>query len=232
MVGQPLPRVPLILEGTKYQWSQEPYPHLPSLSLFSHLDPFTCPLLSSSQSQTEQLRFFPEPVWAVAAEAEVSQAVTPCQRLVEETERVGEEGGGKFSSSNTATPTLLRRVNMQEAATHLLLRGLYFSMELRLELPSLPPTAYNQPSIDTRSWVLLEGGNNLIQYINSTPCSDLFMEHSSGVNNNLAWWVPSPPHSLRTPGILLIHFNRGKVNGCVGKIKETIDLFLPSQRNC
>ncbi|TNN87644.1 hypothetical protein EYF80_001991 [Liparis tanakae] len=104
-----------------------------------------------SASQTEQVRFFPEPVWAVAAEAEVSQAVTPCQRLVEETERVGEEGGGKFSSSNTATPTLLRRVNMQEAATHLLLRGLYFSMELRLELPSFPPTAYNQPSMDTRS---------------------------------------------------------------------------------
>lgn len=107
-------------------------------------------------SQTEQLRLFPEPVWAVAAEAELSQTVTPCQRLVEETERVGEEGGGKFSSSSTATPTLLRRVNMQEAATHLLLRGLYFSMELRLELPSLPPTAYNQPSIETRSWVLLE----------------------------------------------------------------------------
>lgn len=127
----------------------------PSLCLFS----FTCPLPSSSSSlsQTEQLRLFPEPVWAVAAEAEVSQAVTPCQRLVEETERVGEEGGGKFSSSSTATPTLLRRVNMQEAATHLLLRGLYFSMELRLELPSLPPTAYNQPSIATRSWVLLEG---------------------------------------------------------------------------
>lgn len=55
-----------------------------------------------------------------------------------------------------ATPTLLRRVNMQEAATHLLLRGLYFSMEFRLELPSLPPTAYSQPSIATRSWVLLE----------------------------------------------------------------------------
>ena len=105
----------------------------------------------SSPSQTEQLRLFPEPVWAVAAEAEVSQAVTPCQRLVEETERVGEEGGGKFSSSSTATPTLLRRVNMQEAATHLLLRGLYFSMEFRLELPSLPPTAYNQPSIATKS---------------------------------------------------------------------------------
>lgn len=124
------------------------------------LHPFTCPLPSSSSSsspsQTEQLRLFPEPVWAVTAEAEVSQAVTPCQRLVEETERVGEEGGGKFRSSSTATPTLLRRVNMQEAATHLLLRGLYFSIELRLELPSLPPTAYNQPSIATRSWVLLE----------------------------------------------------------------------------
>jgi len=101
--------------------------------------------------QTEQLRLFPEPAGVVAAEAEVSQTVTPCQRLVEETERVGEEGGGKFRSSSTATPTLLRRVNMQEAATHLLLRGLYFSMELRLELPSLPPTAYNQPSIATRS---------------------------------------------------------------------------------
>lgn len=130
----------------------------PPLFLFSPLSPITCPLLSSySLCQTEQLRLFPEPVWAVAAEAEVSQAVTPCQRLVEETERVGEEGGGKFSSSSTATPTLLRRVNMQEAATHLLLRGLYFSIELRLELPSLPPTAYNQPSIATRSWVLLEG---------------------------------------------------------------------------
>lgn len=66
---------------------------------------------------------------------------TRCQRLVEDTERVGEEGGGKLRSSSTATPTLLRRVNMQEAATHLLVRGLYFSMELRLELPSLPPTA-------------------------------------------------------------------------------------------
>lgn len=83
---------------------------------------------------------------------------TPCQRLVEETERVGDEGGGKFSSSRTATPTLLRRVNMQDAATHLLLRGLYFSMELRLELPSLPPTAYSQPSMATRSCVLLDEG--------------------------------------------------------------------------
>lgn len=54
-----------------------------------------------------------------------------------------------------ATPTLLRRVNMHEAATHLLVRGLYFSMEFRLELPSLPPTAYSHPSIATRSWVLL-----------------------------------------------------------------------------
>jgi len=70
---------------------------------------------------------------------------------------VGEEGGGKLSSSSTATPTLLRRVNMQEAATHLLVRGLYFSMEFRLELPSLPPTAYSHPSMATRSWVLLEG---------------------------------------------------------------------------
>lgn len=63
------------------------------------------------------------------------------QRLVEDTERVGEDGGGKLRSSSTATPTLLRRVNMQEAATHLFVRGLYFSMELRLELPSFPPTA-------------------------------------------------------------------------------------------
>lgn len=69
---------------------------------------------------------------------------------------MGEEGGGKLRSSSTATPTLLRRVNMQEAATHLLVRGLYFSMELRLELPSLPPTAYSHPSMATRSWVLLE----------------------------------------------------------------------------
>lgn len=64
-----------------------------------------------------------------------------CQRLVEETERVGDEGGGKLRSSKTATPTLLLRVNIQDAATHLLVRGLYFSMEFRLELPSLPPTA-------------------------------------------------------------------------------------------
>ncbi|MEQ2175826.1 hypothetical protein GOODEAATRI_021692 [Goodea atripinnis] len=106
---------------------------------------------SSSASHTEQLRLFPDPVWAVAAVAGVSQTVTPCQRLVEDTESVGEEGGGKFRSSSTATPTLLRRVNIQEAATHLLLRGLYFSIELRLELPSLPPTAYNHPSIATRS---------------------------------------------------------------------------------
>lgn len=88
---------------------------------------------------------------------EVGQVLLLCQRLVEDTERVGEEGGGKLSSSSTATPTLLRRVNMQEAATHLLVRGLYFSMEFRLELPSLPPTAYSQPSMATRSWVLLEG---------------------------------------------------------------------------
>lgn len=141
--------MPLILENDVYQTKslihsvlQSPLPSiLPVHFLF----------------QTEQFRLFPEPVWVVAAEAEVSQAVTPCQRLVEDTERVGEDGGGKFSSSSTVTPTLLRRVNMQEAATHLLLRGLYFSMELRLELPSLPPTAYNQPSIATRSWVLLEG---------------------------------------------------------------------------
>lgn len=132
-----------------------PLPLLPTPS--SYRSPSYLFLSSSSPFQTEQLRLFPEPVWAVAAEAEVNQAVTPCQRLVEETERVGEEGGGKFSSSSTATPTLLRRVNMQEAATHLLLRGLYFSMELRLELPSLPPTAYNHPSMATRSWVLLEG---------------------------------------------------------------------------
>lgn len=80
------------------------------------------------------------------------------QRLVDDTESVGEEGGGKLSSSSTATPTLLRRVNMQDAATHLLVLGLYFSMELRLELPSLPPTAYSHPSMDTRSCVLLGAG--------------------------------------------------------------------------
>lgn len=65
----------------------------------------------------------------------------PGQRLVDDTDSVGDDGGGKLSSSSTATPTLLRRVNMQDAATHLLVLGLYFSMELRLELPSLPPTA-------------------------------------------------------------------------------------------
>lgn len=130
---------------------------LPSEPLnFIQTPPFIYLHFPSSPSQTEQLRLFPEPVWAVAAEAEFSQAVTSCQRLVEETESVGEDGGGKFRSSSMATPTLLRRVNMQEAATHLLLRGLYFSMEFRLELPSLPPTAYSQPSIATRSWVLLE----------------------------------------------------------------------------
>jgi hypothetical protein len=80
------------------------------------------------------------------------------QRLVDDTDSVGEEGGGKLSSSSTATPTLLRRVNMQDAATHLLVLGLYFSMELRLELPSLPPTAYSHPSMDTRSCVLLGVG--------------------------------------------------------------------------
>lgn len=77
---------------------------------------------------------------------------------MDDTDSVGEEGGGKLSSSSTATPTLLRRVNMQDAATHLLVLGLYFSMELRLELPSLPPTAYSQPSMDTRSCVLLPAG--------------------------------------------------------------------------
>lgn len=146
--------------GTLYiNWAKR-FAHSIRCSLLPPLHSFTCPLLSSSSSpsQTEQLRLFPEPAWAVAAEAEVSQVVTPCQRLVEETERVGDEGGGKFSSSRTATPTLLRRVNMQDAATHLLLRGLYFSMELRLELPSLPPTAYNQPSMATRSCVLLDEG--------------------------------------------------------------------------
>ncbi|KAA8591176.1 hypothetical protein FQN60_002119 [Etheostoma spectabile] len=133
-----------------------------------------------------------EPVWAVAAEAEVSQAVTPCQRLVEETERVGEEGGGKFSSSNTATPTLLRRVNMQEAATHLLLRGLYFSMELRLELPSLPPTAYNQPSIATRSWA------HLRMFMGATPSQVLAL----GLNRSTEFrqLVPSlPPATYSMP---------------------------------
>ena len=140
-----------------------------------------CVSLCLSVAHIEQFRRFPEPVWALAAvdrtggggakaraggmargvaraiptsRAEVTQAA-PGQRLVEDTERVGEDGGGKLSSSRTATPTLLRRVNMQEAAAHLLLRGLYFSMELRLELPSLPPTAYSQPSMATRSWVLL-----------------------------------------------------------------------------
>lgn len=98
--------------------------------------------------------------------------MTSCQRLVEETERVGEEGGGKFRSSSTATPTLLRRVNMQEAATHLLLRGLYFSMEFRLELPSLPPTAYSQPSIATRSWVLLEDSGTEVDF--RDKCSTTF----------------------------------------------------------
>lgn len=83
------------------------------------------------------------------------------QRLVEDTDSVGEDGGGKLSSSSTATPTLLRRVNMQDAATHLLVLGLYFSMELRLELPSLPPTAYSQPSIATRSCVLLGMGSQV-----------------------------------------------------------------------
>lgn len=83
---------------------------------------------------------------------------TSGQRLVDDTDSVGEEGGGKLSSSSTATPTLLRLVNMQDAATHLLVLGLYFSMELRLELPSLPPTAYSQPSMATRSWVLLGAG--------------------------------------------------------------------------
>lgn len=147
--------------------NSEVYCNQPGASLTSSLSIFLLPapphiylptqhVSPTSTSQTELLRLFPEPVWAVAAEAEVSQTVTPCQRLVEDTERVGEEGGGKLRSSSTATPTLLRRVNMQEAATHLLLRGLYFSIELRLELPSFPPTAYNHPSIATRSWVLLQ----------------------------------------------------------------------------
>lgn len=100
-----------------------------------------------AQCHTEQLRLLA----TQGRPLELSRVFTLCQRLVEDTERVGEEGGGKLSSSRTATPTLLRRVNMHEAATHLLLRGLYFSMELRLELPSLPPTAYSQPSMATRS---------------------------------------------------------------------------------
>lgn len=177
-------KLPPILRHTVYQLSQEVcllYPSFPSPPL--HL--FTCPLLSSSSSpsQTEQLRLFPEPAWAVAAEAEVSQVVTPCQRLVEETERVGDEGGGKFSSSRTATPTLLRRVNMQDAATHLLLRGLYFSMELRLELPSLPPTAYNQPSMATRSCVLLGEGKQ--SNVTITRYIDLFWWLLSAIKCNL-----------------------------------------------
>lgn len=106
----------------------------------------------STRAHTEQLRLLA----TQGRPLELSRVFTLCQRLVEETESVGEEGGGKLSSSKTATPTLLRRVNMQDAATHLLLRGLYFSMEFRLELPSFPPTAYSQPSMATRSWVLLK----------------------------------------------------------------------------
>lgn len=106
---------------------------------------------SSFGAQTEQLRLLA----TQGRPLELSRVFTLCQRLVEETERVGEDGGGKLRSSRTATPTLLRRVNMHDAATHLLLRGLYFSMELRLELPSFPPTAYSHPSMATRSWVLL-----------------------------------------------------------------------------
>lgn len=122
------------------------------------------------------------PGWAVAteAEAEVSQSLAPCQRLVEDTESVGDEGGGKLSSSRTATPTLLRRVNMQEAATHLLLRGLYFSIELRLELPSLPPTAYSQPSIATRSWVLLWEDMTTCRLSNSSGTPQRLTAKSSG----------------------------------------------------
>lgn len=101
----------------------------------------------------------------------------PGQRLVEDTDNVGDDGGGKLRSSSTATPTLLRRVNMQDAATHLLVLGLYFSMELRLELPSLPPTAYSQPSMATRSWVLLGAGQ---------------------VGENAGWSQGAPPHS---PGV-------------------------------
>lgn len=92
---------------------------------------------SPTIAQTEQLRLLA----TQGRLLELSRVFTLCQRLVEETESVGEEGGGKLSSSRTATPTLLRRVNMHDAATHLLLRGLYFSMEFRLELPSFPPTA-------------------------------------------------------------------------------------------
>lgn len=114
---------------------------------------------------------------------------------------MGEEGGGKFSSSSTATPTLLRRVNMQDAATHLLLRGLYFSIELRLELPSLPPTAYNQPSIATRSWVLLR------MFMGATPSQVLVL----GLNRSTEFrqLVPSlppatysMPSSTATPALL------------------------------
>lgn len=159
--------VAIILISTEYQVK------IPIIHLSIYL-PLSFIYLSSA-SQTEQLRLFPEPVWVVAAEAEFSQAVTSCQRLVEETERVGEEGGGKFRSSSTATPTLLRRVNMQEAATHLLLRGLYFSMEFRLELPSFPPTAYSQPSIATRSWVLLEDNRTHLNLCCFVP---IHLEHN------------------------------------------------------
>lgn len=128
---------------------------------------------------------------------------------------MGEEGGGKFRSSSTATPTLLRRVNMQEAATHLLLRGLYFSMEFRLELPSFPPTAYSQPSIATRSWVLLEDNRthlNLccfvpihLEHNESSMCCFLSVFHSfflSSIHPNLGtssqavtvWLNRSPVH--------------------------------------
>lgn len=92
---------------------------------------------SPTRAHTEQLRLLA----TQGKPLELSRVFTLCQRLVEETESVGEEGGGKLSSSRTATPTLLRRVNMHDAATHLLLRGLYFSIEFRLELPSFPPTA-------------------------------------------------------------------------------------------
>lgn len=54
----------------------------------------------------------------------------------------------------TTTPTLLLLVLIDTTEVHLFVSGSYFSILFKLELPSLPPTAYRVPSITATSWVL------------------------------------------------------------------------------
>jgi hypothetical protein len=61
-----------------------------------------------------------------------------------------------YTSNTCATviPTLLRRVLIETTGVHLFVSGSYFSILFKLELPSLPPTAYSKLSSTAKSWVL------------------------------------------------------------------------------